>query len=120
MIRKRINPYLIGALSLIGVLAASPSMAAGENCVMSIDYSMLSDATIDRIYKSIDDANDWPAISKSMKCAQSLTYSKLPDNIVEQLGKGKSPVINMAPTMQLQSPNYAVLSEEEVRSFGGW
>jgi hypothetical protein len=120
MIRKHINPYIIGALSLIGAFTASPSMAAGENCVMAIDYSMLSDATIDRLYKSIDDANDWPTISKSMKCAQSLTYSKLPDNIVDQLGKGKAPVINMAPTMALHSPNYAVLSEEEIRSFGGW
>jgi hypothetical protein len=120
MIRKHINPYIIGALSLFGAFAASPSMAAGESCVMAIDYSMLSDATFDRLYKSIDDANDWSAISKSMKCVQSLTYSKLPDNILEQLGKGKSPVIDMAPTMALHSPNYAALSEEEVRSFGGW
>jgi hypothetical protein len=55
-----------------------------------------------------------------MKCSQSLTYSKLPDSVVDQLAKGKAPVINMAPTMQLNSPNYAALSDEEVRRFGGW
>ena len=119
MIRKNLSSFVIGTLSLLGVAVATPSLAA-DNCVMAIDYSMLSDATIDRLYKSIDDANDLPAISKSMKCAQSLTYSKLSDNIVDQLGKGKAPVIDMAPTMALQSPNYAALTEEQIRNYGGW
>lgn len=120
MIRKHINQYVIGGLSLLAALASTPSMAAGESCVMAIDYSMLPAATLDRLYKDINDANDWPAISKSMKCSQLLTYSKLPDSVVDQLAKGKAPVINMAPTMQLNSPNYASLSDEEVRRFGGW
>ena len=120
MIRKYINTIIVGALASFGALVAVPSMAAGENCVMAIDYSTLPDATLDRLYKEIDDANDWNVIRNSMKCAQTLTYSKLPDSVVEQLAKGKSPVIDKAPTMQLHSPDYNTLSDEEVRSFGGW
>lgn len=118
MIRKHINPLIIGALAMFGALTASPSMAA--DCTMSIDYSMLSDATIDRLHKGIDDANDIVAIGKSMKCAQSLTYSKLSDEVRDQLDKGKSPVVTNAPTMDLHSPNYSVKSEEQIRSFGGY
>jgi hypothetical protein len=120
MIRKYMNPLIVSALASFGVLAATPSFAAGENCVMAIDYAGLPAATLDRLYKDIHDANDWNVIRDSMKCAQSLTYSKLPDSVVDQLAKGKAPVIDMAPTMQLNSPNYAVLSDEEVRRFGGW
>lgn len=120
MIRQYLNPLILGVMASLGALATAPAFAAGENCVMAIDYTALPAATLDRLYKDIHDANDWNVVRNSMKCSQSLTYSKLPDSIVDQLAKGKAPVIDRAPTMQLNSPNYAALSDEEVRSFGGW